>query len=56
MAREVGPLRQLLRLPTMRRVALSFFAFNAAEYAVWVAMLVHACTTREEAARRRSPR
>lgn len=37
-----GPLREVLRLPTMRRLALAYFAFIAAEFGVWVAILVYA--------------
>jgi hypothetical protein len=35
-------LREVLRLPPMRRLALAFLAFVAAEFGVWVAMLVYA--------------
>ena len=37
-----GPLREVLRLPTMRRLALAYFGFISAEFGVWVAMLVYA--------------
>ena len=37
-----GPLGEVLRLPTMRRLALACFGFISAEFGVWVAMLVYA--------------
>jgi hypothetical protein len=39
---RLAPLREVVRLPTMRRLAFAFFAFVAAEFGVWVAMLVYA--------------
>jgi MFS family permease len=40
--RSTGPLREVLRLPTLRRLAFAFFGFVSAEFGVWVAMLVYA--------------
>ncbi len=37
-----GPLREVLRLSTMRRLALAYFGFISVEFGVWVAMLVYA--------------
>jgi hypothetical protein len=42
MGQRLGVVRRVLGNSRLRRVELAFLGFGAAEYGVWVAVLVHA--------------